>query len=251
MHHRRQREAQPRIVGEVVVAEREGVAPALRLESKAQMASDAGRMAQADSELMLLVERADLREQLAVAPLFRLKVRRADQHQRLGVGGKLLAAAVRALQIPEHGIQPLEILVGIAIVPNAQGEQRDDVHEVVVEHNRELELARRVRAALFREEVQHIDRDDVGVGLLRDPVPVVHDVETVGAGAAVEGRDGALEKNLLAGGAKTMRAQSIAQPRQRCTECLAAEAGDNLAPGGAAQGGFDKTRRLIESNFHE
>ena len=102
------------------------------------------------------------------------------------------------------------------------------------------------RAALIGEEVQHVDRDAVGIALLRDAVPVVQDVKAFGAGAAVEARDHAIEENLLAAGAEAVGAHRIAQRQERGAERLSGEPVDDLPANGALQGGADKTARLFE-----
>ena len=99
--------------------------------------------------------------------------------------------------------------------------QREDVHEVIVEQDRELGGACRLGAALIREKVQDVDRDDIGIALLRDAVPVVEDVEAFRARAAVEAGDDAIEKDLLAGGAKAVGAHRVAERQQRRTQGLA------------------------------
>ena len=73
-HHRGQRETQPRVVGDVVVAQRQRVAAALRLEAEAQMAAHAGGVTEADLELVALVQRPHAREQPVVAPLVGLEM---------------------------------------------------------------------------------------------------------------------------------------------------------------------------------
>ena len=187
-------------------------------------------MTEADLELVALVQRPHAREQLVVAPLVGLEMRGADQQQRRGISGKLLAAAVGPLQLGEQRIDAREIFIGVALIPDPHRQQGEHVHEVVVEENRQLDAAGRFGAALLGQKVQHVDRDDVGIGLLRHAVPVVQDVKPFGAGAAVVGADRAIEKDLVAAGAKPVGAHGA---RAR------------LQQGGAERSCARRTRRPI------
>ena len=122
---------------------------------------------------------------------------------------------MRPLQLRQQRVDAREVLIRIAVVPDPHRQQREDVHEVVVEQDRELGAAGGLGAALLGEEVQDVDRDDVGIGLLRHAVPVVQDVKPFGAGAAVVGGDRAIEKDLVAAGAKLVGAHRLARARVR------------------------------------
>ena len=125
------------------------------------------------------------------------------------------------------------------------------MHEVVVEQDGELDVARRIRAALVGEKVQHVDRDDVGIGLLRDAVPVVQDVKALGARAAVEAGDHAIEENLLAAGAKAVGAHRIAQRRASDAPSVLARSGRRQSPAnGPCRAVFTKPAGLRKRNFH-
>ena len=250
-HHRGQRETQPRVVGEVVVAQRERVAAALRLEAEAQMAAHAGGVTEADLELVALVQRPHAREQLVVAPLVGLEMRGADQHQRRGIGGKLLAAAIGTLQLGKQRIDAREIFIGVALVPDAHGEECEHVHEVIVEENRQLDAAGRLGAALLGEKLQHVDRDDVGIGLLPNAVPVVQDVKPFGASAAIVGADRAVEKDLVAAGAKLVGTHRVAEQREGGAKRFRRGAlVDDVLPRRSPQGALEDGAGLLERDVH-
>ncbi|MEP6782943.1 MAG: hypothetical protein ABI983_04685, partial [Acidobacteriota bacterium] len=62
--------------------------------------------------------------------------------------------------------------------------------------------------------------------------------------------DGALEKDLLAGGPKAVRAHRIAQGRQRGAEGICAETGDDFPPGVALESGLYQAASVVKSYIH-
>ena len=121
------------------------------------------------------------------------------------------------------------------------------MHEVIVEENRQLDAAGRFGAALLGEKVQHVDRDDVGVGLLRHAVPVVQDVKPFRAGAAIVRADRAVEKNLVAAGAKLVGAHRVAQLLEGGAErTRRGELVDDVLPRRSLQGALEDGAGLFE-----
>ena len=108
-HQRRQRKAQPRVVGDVVVTHDDRVPRIRRLEAEAQVAAHARRVAERHVGLVRLVERPHPFEQLVVAAFVDLVVRGPEQQQRLGVGGELLAAAAAPLEKRQQAAQAVEV----------------------------------------------------------------------------------------------------------------------------------------------
>ncbi len=204
-------------------------------------------MAEANLELVAVVQRPHARQQLGVTPFFGLEMRGADQHQRGGIGGKLVAAAVRPLQRRKQRVDAREVFIRVARVPDPHREQRQDVHEVVVEQDRQLDSAGRFGASLLGHETQDIDRDDVRIGALRHAVPVVQDMKAFRARPAVVRSNGAIEKDLVAADAKLVGAHRLAEQREAGAERFrGGELVDNLLSRRSLQGAVEDGAGLFE-----
>ncbi len=99
----------------------------------------------------------------------------------------------RPLQRRQQSRHPIEVLVGVAIVPHPEREQRQDVGEVVVEQDRQRDGIGRLVAALVDQVVKDVDRNRVVVDPIGDAVPVVEHVKAERARLAVVALHEALE----------------------------------------------------------
>ena len=249
LHHGQQREAEPRIVGDVVVAHDDGVAAVGGFEAKAQVAAHADRVRERDAHAVGGVQRPDTLQQRCVSALDDLEVRRRDQDQRLRIVHEPLAAAIGPLQLGEQTVQPFEVRVRIAVVPDPQREQGQQVQEVVVQQDRERGGVRRLRAAFRDQIVENVDGDDVVVDVVGLAVPVVQDVEAVLARPAVVLADGPVQIDLLRAGLPRVGAHARPQPPQRLCEILRRRnALEDVATSAASQGRFDQCARTVEGD---
>src|SRR5207237_8952557 len=126
-----------------------------------------------------------------------LEGRRGDQHQRLRVVGESLAAAVRTLQIAEQLVDDVEIVVRVPAVPDAQREQPEEIHEVVIEDDRKNRAIHRLSASLVRDVIEDVDRYRILIDYVGFAVPVVQGVKTVLSGEAVVAFAEAVERDLV------------------------------------------------------
>ena len=133
----------------------------------------------------------------------------------------------------------------------ADGEQRQHVHEVVIEQDCQLDPACRFLAALTGQKMQHVDRNDVGIGLLRHAVPVVQDMKALRTSPAVVRGHGAVQKNLVAANPELVRAHRITERLQRrAKRAGAGEVIDDGLARTADECAFNHRARLLKRNVH-
>ena len=164
------------------------------------------------------VERLDSAEQAIVRRIIRLVVRRDNDRQRRGVVDESLAAAVRALDGVDEIVDAIEVGVRVAVVPNAQREQAGDVGEVVVEQNCERCRIALLVAALLDDVMKDVDDDHVVVDAPGRAVPVVQDVEAIGARLLIERAEYRADIVGLLAEFERVPAHGVAQAGQRCAK---------------------------------
>ena len=144
VHRAGHREAQPRVVGDVVVAHPDGVAGVGGLEPEAQMAAHGRGVLQRDAG-PAGAARASARARAARRSRARCssKCAVATSISRLGVVAEPLPAAAGALHLGEQRVEPAQVVVGRAVVPHPQRQQRQQVHQVVVEQDGNRDRVRR------------------------------------------------------------------------------------------------------------
>jgi hypothetical protein len=184
-------------------------------------------MAERDLALMRAAQRAHAIEQQPVPVLFRLVVTRRDEHERLGVRHESLAAAVRPLKMREQFAEPVEIGVGVAVVPNAKRHQRQHVEEVIVEHDGEHAPIGRVVLSQRGDEAQHVHRNGRVADPDGDAVPVVQRVKSFRARQAVEVLHQARELDAAGAARERVGGNGSAERRQRVGRRGARAAGVN------------------------
>ena len=115
-------------------------------------------------------------------------MRGGDDDQALRVAREDLAASLRSLQVCEQTRDRIEVRVRIAVVPRAQGQEAEEMDEVVVEQEGESDASLCVvhRADHPLREVGDFNRNDVVVEAVGLPVPVMEGVKSVLAGELIE-----------------------------------------------------------------
>ena len=185
-------------------------------------------------------------EQRVVAMVVGFEVRSHQQIQARGAVDEALAAAGRTLQLAHEAVQPIEIRLEIAAVPDREREQREEVEEVVVHENRERDGVGIVRAAAVHEVVHDVDGDAVLVHAIRFAVPVVDQVEAERARLLVVGVDEAVQPHGTRPGRPRMGAHAVTKPMQRPGErTRAGDTGENRGPPGQRR--FDLRARGVEA----
>ncbi len=154
--------------------------------------------------------------------LLQFVVRRGDERQPLGVVAETLAAAAGPLHPGQQRLHQVEMLTGLVLVPRPQRQQREQVHQVVVEQDGEHAAVGTVLPAQADQVVEHVDRDRVVVDPVGHAVPVVERVQAfLGAGAAVVVGDGHAEIALARADVPDVRAHALSQAEQGMLEVAA------------------------------
>jgi hypothetical protein len=175
-------------------------------------------------------------------------VRGGDEQQGFGVGREQLAAPRRPLQRRQQRRNPIEVLVGVAIVPHPDREQREDVGEVVVEQDRERDGIGRLVTALVDQVVKDVDRNGVVVDPIGDAVPVVEHVKSERARLAVVALHEALEVERHATRGPHVGAHPVAQPAQRLSEVAGGRRlGHHVAAQRSVERVVDESENVLET----
>ena len=194
------------------------------------MTAYARRVPERDVGLMPVVERPHVVEQDGIAPFVHLVMRGRNQQQRLRVHRKRLTAAVGPLEQVQQLVHTVHVRVGVALVPHANRQQRQHVHEVVIEQHCQRRGAHRFLTAPVYQVVQHVYRNRVVVDPIGNAVPVVHDVKADLTRLAIELLDGAREVELALIDGPNVRSHRFAQPQQGLTQGLGpGRLGDDIA----------------------
>ncbi len=210
---RRQREQQPRIVDDVVRTHRRDTLAVGGFESEPEVAAQPGGVTKRDFELMRRVQGAHTRQQRVVAVISELVVRTGQQEERLGVVHEPLTAAARTGELANHRIEPVEVGVRVAVVPDRQRHERQHIEQVVVEQDGRRGRVVVVLAALHAEEMQDVHRNDVFVDAVGFAVPIVQQVKPAFARALIVLGDEPPEPNLPWTHLPDMRAHALAETR--------------------------------------
>ena len=219
-HERRQGKHEPSIIHAVVVSHEHDVPPVGHVEAEAQVTAETAGVHHREGRSMHSVQRARALEQPIVGARVKLEMRRGNQEQCGCIRGKSLAAATGPLQTSEKLIHFVEIVVGAPFVPDPQREEREQIHEVVVEGHRQDGTIGRLGASFIDHEVEHVDRDHVCVDDVSLAVPVVECVKTVTAGLSVVSGHEPIQLNLGRGGLPDVGPHAVAQPYQRVAKVL-------------------------------
>jgi hypothetical protein len=198
-------------------------------------------VAKRDVRLMRLVQSANALQQEAVSTLGKLEVRRRDEKERLGIRGEPLAAAVTTLELAQQGIEPHQVSIRAAIVPDPQRQQGQHVHEVVIDEDREHRAIRRAIAPLLHYVIEHIDGDDVLIDVIGFAIPVVERVKSFLTRLAVEFPDVATEGDVSLSRVPRVGLHAFTKPQQRFPEVLRPrEIRENLLASGSREGGLEE-----------
>ena len=137
IHQPSQSEQQPRIVGPVVVTHGLEILPVRDLVAETQMTAHRLRVRQGHRRSVRVRKRARPRQQQVVAGFVRLVMRGGNEQQRLRVVGEPLSAAERSLQMRQQLGDAIEVRTGVAGVPRAHRDEREQIQEVVIERHSE------------------------------------------------------------------------------------------------------------------
>ena len=141
------------------------------------------------------------------------------------------------------------MLIRVAFVPDSQRQQRQKMHEIVVNENRERSCVWRIRTAPPDQKVQDVERDRVPVDLVGFAIPVVQYVKIVLTGGAVAGANDSAQIDLPAACIPDVRAHAVAQPQRRAAKVgRSRHVGHDLLAGAASKKGLYRRARARKAD---
>ena len=126
-------------------------------------------------------------------------------------------AAVPLEQL-EQRMDPGKVLVGVALVPDPEGQERQEMNKVVVEQDRQRRTVHRLAAALRRQIAQDVERDRFPVDAASFAVPVVEDVKALLPRSPIELANDLLQIDPIRPSQPDVRPHAVGQHRQRAPE---------------------------------
>src|SRR5687767_12867050 len=109
-----------------------------------------------------------------------------------------MAASVWPLKIMDQAGHSLQIVIGVAFVPDSQTENSQYIDQVVVHENRQNRRVWRPFTRIGHVEIKNVYRNDLFVQLVRASIPVLPHMESVLCCFRVEGAYDRVEIKRLA-----------------------------------------------------